>query len=313
MDKERKKLLRRKTGWIFLRFAFFMNGILPISWGYFFGWCLGNLAYFIAFPLRHSALYSIKIAYPQFSSRQRKRLARASFIFMIQSGQEVFTYLKNFRYEKNIIIEGKDNLDRALAKGRGVIIVTAHLGNFPLMSYKLARQGYVVNVVVRPMRDSQAGEFFNEIRIAAGVKSILSYPRGECVQRIISALRNNEIVMIQMDQNFGTGGVWVKFFGQLAATPVGPIVFAQRTQTAIVPGYIYRGKRGIRHYFKLFPQEELISSRDRAEEVLLNAIKITNLIEGWIRQVPAQWGWIHRRWKSRPTPAIKQSKFKVQE
>jgi KDO2-lipid IV(A) lauroyltransferase len=115
-----------------------------------------------------------------------------------------------------------------------------------------------------------------------------------------------------MDQNFGTGGVWVKFFGRLAATPVGPITLALRTKATVVPAYIYRDGQG-RHCIELLPQEELILSSDKDESVLLNVIKFTRIIESWITVFPSQWGWIHRRWKSRPSEKIKNLKFKVED
>jgi len=124
-------------------------------------------------------------------------------------------------------------------------------------------------------------------------------------------LRNNEIVVIQVDQNFGTGGVWVKFFGKLAATPVGPITLALRTKAAIVPAYMIRESRG-KHQLKIFSEKELIVKENKNETILLNAIELTRVIEGWIREFPSQWAWVHRRWKSRPSEQVKESRFKVE-
>jgi KDO2-lipid IV(A) lauroyltransferase len=161
------------------------------------------------------------------------------------------------------------------------------------------------------MRDTKAGSYLHDLRTNAGVKTIYSYPRKACVSSIVKALRDKELVIIQMDQNFGTGGVWVKFFGELAATPVGPIVFALRTGAPVVPVYIYREAKG-KHCIKFFPEEELIVTEDKDKTILLNAIKFTRVIESWIRTVPVQWGWIHRRWKSRPSEKIKAMKYRIE-
>ncbi len=312
MDREKKKMMQRRVGYYALRTFTFLNSKLPLSWSYFLGAFLGSTFYAIVFRHRRIALDSLAIAFPDLSVRKRKQIARQFFTFLAQGSFECLYFLRKLQMLDNIRIEGKEHLDKALQNKRGVIIVTAHLGNFPLMSMKLVKEGYPVHFVTRPMRDGKAGDYLHSLRTEAGVKTILSYPRKVCVNGIIQALRNNEIVIIQMDQNFGTGGVWVNFFGKLAATPVGPIVFALRTDASLVPAYIFRESRG-KHCIKIFPQEELIKKEDKDETVLMNAIKFTRIIESWVKEVPAQWGWIHRRWKSRPSEKVKQLKFKVEK
>ncbi|MBU1122069.1 MAG: lysophospholipid acyltransferase family protein [Candidatus Omnitrophota bacterium] len=311
MKKEKQQIIRRKLSWYAIQAFTFLNGTLPLGWSYFLGRVLGRAAYFIASRHRRIALDGLAMAFPHLDNVVKKKTARDSFVFMAQSALEAICFLKNQRYLNKVCIQGEDNLKQALENGTGVIIVSAHLGNFPLMSLKLAKEGYAVNVVVRPMRDPKAGDYFQELRNTAGVKTIFSYPRKECVIGIINALRRNEIVMIQMDQNFGTGGVWVKFFGKLAATPVGPIVFAIRTKAVIVPGYISRENNG-NHSIKLFPGEPIILDKDKNKMILINVINITRRIEEWVRAFPGQWGWIHRRWKSRPSEKIKKLKFKIE-
>lgn len=312
MEKEKRKNIKRKLSWYVIKAVTFLNGVLPLGWSYFLGSILGRSAYLIAVRHRRIAWESLAIAFPDFSLKKRKETAAEFFIFIAQSALEAVCFLKNPHYLSNVHIQGEENLKQALSKGRGVIIVSAHLGNFPLISLKLAKEGYTVNVVVRPMRDEKAGDYFQELRIEAGVKTVFSYPRRGCVNGIINALHRNEIVIIQMDQNFGSGGVWVKFFGKLAATPVGPVVFALRTKAAIIPGYIYRETRG-RHNIELQAQEDIILDEDKDKTVLLNAVNLTRIIERWVKKYPQQWGWIHRRWKSRPSEIIKQSKFKMEQ
>jgi len=246
------------------------------------------------------------------SLKEKKKIVRFYFSFMAQSTFELLFFVKNSHHLENIQIEGKENLEKALEKKKGVLLLTAHLGNFPLMLLKLAKEGYPINIVARPMRDKDTDDYVNSLRTKVGVKTILSYPRKVCVSGILNALRNNEIVVIQVDQNFGTGGVWVKFFGKLAATAVGPITLALRTKAAVVPVYMVREGRG-KHQLKIFPEEELIAKEDKDQAILLNVIKITRIIENWVRKFPSQWAWVHRRWKSRPSDQIKASRFKIEE
>jgi len=312
MDKEKNKFLRRNLGWIFMKAFVFLCGITPLSWNYFLGKVLGSLAYLAVVRHRRIALEGLATAFPELDIKERKKIARDFFIFMAQGSFELLNFLKNLNQLQNIRIEGETNLTQALGKGKGVLMVTAHLGNFPLMSLKLAKAGYPVNFVTRPMRDEKTSDYIHSLRTDAGVKTIFSFPRRECVNGIIRALADNEIVVMQMDQNFGTGGVWVKFFGKLAATPVGPVVLALRAQSPVVAAYIYREGRG-KHCIKIFPEQELTITSDKNETILINVIKLTRIIEGWVKNKASQWGWIHRRWKSRPSKEIEKLPFKIEQ
>lgn len=312
MDKEKKKFLKRRLGWYAIKGIISLNGILPLNLSYFVGKTLGSIAYLCVRRHRKIALGSLSIAFPDKSLKENKKIVRNFFIFMAQGTFELLHFLKNPAELGNTRIQGQKHLDEALKKKRGVILLTAHLGNFPLMSLKLAKAGYTANVVIRQMRDTSANNYFHNLRIAGGVKTICSLPRRQCIRGILNALRNNEVVIMLMDQNFGSGGVWVKFFNKLAATPIGPIVLAARAKAAVVPAYIYREGKG-KHCIKVFPQEELISLDNKQEAVLLNAIKFTRMIEGWIREFPCQWPWIHRRWKSRPSTKDRNEEFKIEK
>ncbi len=312
MDKEKKKFLQRRIGWIFTRLLTSFSGSISLELNYKLGRLLGQIAYLAVRRHRRISLESLKIAFPDMPAWQRKKISRDFFIFMAQGSFELLHILKNPRQLANIRVEGKEYLDQALKAKQGVILLTAHIGNFPLMSLKLAKQGYNVHFVTRPMRDEKASDYIHKLRTAAGVKTIFSYPRRECVNAIIRALADNQIVIMQMDQNFGTGGLWVKFFGKLAATPTGPVVLALRTKAAVVPAYIFREKTGF-HCINILPEEKLILTQDKEETILLNTIKFTRLIESRIRLKPCQWGWIHRRWKSQPSEKIKALKFKIEQ
>jgi len=312
MSKKKKRFFRVVVVPQILKMFTALAGIVPLSWHYRIGDIFGSLAYRFDRKHRKISIENLKVAFEDLSLDERKEMTRYFFSFLCQGTLELLHAVKRPDTLKNISIEGKENLDSALQQGKGVLLVTAHIGNFTLLSYKLAQEGYIVSMVARPMRDEKTGDYIDLLRTQSGVKSIFSYPRKECVNQIITALRKNEIVIIQMDQNFGTGGVWVKFFGKLAATPVGPIIFALRTQATVVPAYMWR-KGYADHLLTICPQVTMESSDDKQEAVLLNAIKITRIIEGWIRKAPVQWSWIHRRWKSRPSETVKKIPYKVEE
>ena len=312
MNKETKRFVARWMGFVFIRSFAFISAKLPLRWSYFIGRIAGKLFYLPVNRYRKVALESLAIAFPKKSINERKQIAKESITMTIQGGLELLYFYRNTQRLTDVRIEGRQYLDVALKRGKGVIGVTAHFGNFPLMLLKLAKEGYAVNTLLRPMRDPKAGDYIYNLCKGAGIGTIFSYPRKEVVSGTIRALRENEIVIIQMDQNFGTGGVWVDFFGKLAATPVGPIIFALRTEAALLPIYMVREGMG-KHCIKILPQQPLEKTDNRDETILLNAIKITKIIEGWIKAHPSQWAWIHRRWKSRPSEKVKDIRFKVQK
>ncbi|MFA5271397.1 MAG: lysophospholipid acyltransferase family protein [Candidatus Omnitrophota bacterium] len=312
MNGETKKVLSRRIAWFFLRTFTFINGVFSLRWSYFLGSILGTLAYYTVARHRKIALESLNIAFPDRSIKEKKKITRDFFVSMAQSAFELLYFLRHTEKLENVKIEGQEFLDEALKAGQGVILITAHIGNFPLMSVKLAKSGYGINFVTRPMRDEKAGDYLYTLRENAGVKSIFSHPRRECVMSMLRALRNNEIIITQIDQNFGSGGVWVKFFDKLAATPVGPITLSMRTKAKLVPAFIYRTGLG-KHCIKIFREEPLIDVRDKDEMILKNAANLSHIIEKWIKDYPEQWGWIHRRWKSQPSEKMREMKFRVEE
>ena len=156
---------------------------------------------------------------------------------------------------------------------------------------------------MRPMRDHRAEKIFLEKRNQLGIKTIYSVPRKECVEETLRSLRNNELVFIPVDQNFGTGGVFVDFFGQKAATATGPVVIARRTGATLLPCFIIRQPDDT-HKLIFEPPFNLISGKDADDTIAANIQGLTNIIESYIRRYPAEWGWIHRRWKSKMKPEL---------
>lgn len=205
--------------------------------------------------------------------------------------------------KENVHFEGKEHFDKALAQGKGVVIVSAHFGNFPLMLLRLAQEGYKANAIIRPTRDEKIEKYFYAQRTKLGLHTIYSHPRQACVAESLKALRNNEFLFIPLDQHFGNGaGVYVDFFGEKAATATGPVVFALRTGSPIVPMFIVREKDDT-HKIIVEPAMTLEEKDNEKEMIAHNVGRITKVIEKYIRVYPQEWGWMHRRWKSRSAEA----------
>jgi KDO2-lipid IV(A) lauroyltransferase len=277
--------------------------IRHISQKYLYGFVpkIGYLGYILAGRHRDIAFEGLSQAFgKKKSSRQIKQIARDCFISMAKSGAELLFAMNRPGFVRNNFkIIGRENIDRALSKGKGVILVSAHFGNFPMILARLGLEGYKTSVILRPMKDQRMEELFEPERARLDIEAIYSIPRKICVETAIRSLRNNRLLFIPLDQNFGTGGVYVDFFGRKAATATGPVVLARRTQAVILLCFIIRQKDDS-HHIIFEPALDIKRGSSTEETTIINIQRITETIESYICKYPEQWSWIHRRWKSRP-------------
>ncbi len=254
----------------------------------------------------HVVLENLEFAFGSEKNKNEiNRIAR-DWARNMSSGMIELIYLidRPEEIKKRVSIEGKDNLDTALSKGRGVILVSAHFGNFVLMLLRIALDGYKTNYIMRRMKDEEFREYVYDYCAERGVHTIYSSPFRECVEQSFRALRDNQLLFILTDQNHGErNGVFVDFFGKPAATATGPVVFSSRSKTPILPVFIVNDGTG-RHKISIEPPVKLEASQH--EELFLerNTTQLTKIIEGYIRRYPHEWGgWMHLRWKTKmPIP-----------
>lgn len=193
-------------------------------------------------------------------------------------------------------LHGKEHLAAALALGRGVILVTGHLGNWEVTGSRLAAEGYPMNVIARAQRDDQITAYVRQTRERMGMHVL---HREVAVRESIRALRRNEVVGILMDQNAGDDGLFVDFFGHPASTAPGAAAFALRTGATVLTAFGYRNPDH-RHTVEIGPPLPVVRSGDHQADLRVNTAAFTAVIEARIREHPEQWFWLHKRWKARP-------------
>jgi len=275
--------------------------MLPEKAMYGFGDWLSKTGYVFAVRQRRIALESLSMAFGQERSREQiVALAKATFQEMGKGMVELIYFMEHPELvKKKVRIEGKEFLLEAFKEGKGVIGVSAHFGSFPLMLLRLIQEGIKTSAIIRFARDEKIERYFQSKRQQLGLNTIYSTPRKTCVDNSIRVLRNNEFLFIPLDQNFGSAGVFVDFFGRQAATATGPIIFALRTGAPILPMFIVRQKDDT-HRIIIEPAIHIEEKEDNEATIQHNIARITKIIESYIREYPQEWGWIHRRWKSRP-------------
>jgi KDO2-lipid IV(A) lauroyltransferase len=207
-----------------------------------------------------------------------------------------FPRLTSKNLSRLVAFEGIGNIDDALKRGKGIIILTAHFDNWELLAASLALSGYKVNFIVRPVRSPRLEVLVNQSRESMGIGCI---PRGTSIKEALRCLKRNEILGILSDIDTSVDGVFVDFFGRPAFTPRGPVSIALRTGAALIPAFIIR-QRDDTHKVVIEKALELRTTGDGESDILTNTARFTKIIESYIRKHPEQWIWFHQRWKTRP-------------
>ena len=252
---------------------------------------------------RRVARTNLDIAFPELSEERKRELLVGCYRNI---GRVLFALARLPRLNREnisrwIVYDGYEHFERASARGRGVLFLTAHLGSWELSSAAHALYGHPMRVMVRRLDNPLLDRFVDRRRTLFGNRSIV---KEDAARRVLEALRRNEAVGILADQNTaGDDGVFVPFFGQPAASTEGVARFAARTGATIIPGFaVWNETRG-RCVLKFYPPLEPAASGDRAEDVRETTRRCQAAIERAIREYPDQWLWIHRRWKRRPAGA----------
>ena len=188
-------------------------------------------------------------------------------------------------------------LEALRAQGRGVLVLSAHLGHWDLLACAAGRMGWPVNVVTRRIKTSWIDAFWMGQRRACGVTLV---PAQGSARAIRAALARNEIVALVLDQH-QPDGVVVDFFGQPAATSSALARLARATGAPVIGAFMVRDASG-RYCVELVGPIHYQGAADRREELRLNTQTYTKTIEKVVRAYPTQWFWVHRRWKVRPPP-----------
>lgn len=200
---------------------------------------------------------------------------------------------------KIVHFEHEDHLIKALQSGKGVIAVSGHLGNFPLMFIALVQKGYKVNVVIRAMRDENFSKFMYRLCDKRGIHMIETSPGKQFLRESLGALKRNELLFILLDEFVAKeNGVKVRFLNQEVMRATGPVLFFERTSSPVVP--IFIAKDGQKH-FKVFIQQpfEISKGQSAKENTIKNITGLTRIIEHFVSRYPLQWGgWLNKRWAS---------------
>lgn len=265
---------------------------------------LSSIAYHVLSGLRRVAAVNLKIAFPEKDEADRKRLAKGAFTNLGRVLGEMSQFPKATRESMDALIEFQidpkvyGEYQKLKEMGRGVIIVSPHLGNWEVLVFGWATYDSPMSYLARPLDNARIESLTIRLRTKFGNRPI---NKTNSVMTAARVLREEGLLGILADVNaHPKEGVFVPFFGVQACTSSGPALLAMRTDSAILPmcGAWDEEKQ---HYIGvhgrlIYPA----STGDRQADVTTTTAEFTAEVEKLIRRFPDQWLWIHKRWKTRP-------------
>ncbi|MBW2363611.1 MAG: lysophospholipid acyltransferase family protein [Deltaproteobacteria bacterium] len=264
----------------------------------------GNIAYVLVAGERKKTIRHLSMALgDEKSLKEIKEIARKVFIHFGIAAVDMIRlpiYIKKDILDRLVFSEGFHHLENALSKGKGVIVLTGHFGNWEIGGAWLAQKGVPFKVVGTPLYDPRLDEILVNGRNRAGYKNIA---RSTGTREIIRSLKNNSVLALLVDLDTKVEGVFVNFFNKPAHTATGPVILSQKYSSPIVPVFI-RLCDDLTYCVSFEKEIDLVNTGCEKDDLIANTQKLSDIYEKVIRQYPEQWIWMHERWKKQPSATL---------
>ncbi|MGH9413761.1 MAG: lysophospholipid acyltransferase family protein [Terriglobales bacterium] len=246
---------------------------------------------------------NLALAFPEMPEDERGRILRELYRHLGRQMAEFCLFPRDRREDLAALMPtvGLEHYLEAKARGKGVLVLTGHLGAWELASFGHSLAGYPMRFIVRPLDNQPLDALVNHYR---GLHGNLPISKRGFARGLLEAMQAGQTVGVLLDQNSSPPqGVFVPFFGIPACTAAGPAKIALRTGAAVVPGFAVWEARQGRYVLYFEPALELASTGNEDADVVEHTAIFNAVLERWIRRYPEQWLWVHRRWKTRPPGA----------
>jgi KDO2-lipid IV(A) lauroyltransferase len=262
--------------------------------------CLGWIWRRVDRRHREIVLRNLKLAYgDELDQEKREAICRQVFNHFARVVLEIpYLWMLNpANVDEFATFSGLEHFEAARKKGKGILVFTAHFGNWEIMALAFSLRYYTINFVVRPLDNPDLDKLIDKVRCRTGNRTI---PKKGSVRQLLRLIRQKEIVALLIDQNVDWyDGVFVPFFREIACTNKAAAILALRTGIPVVPILNARQPDGRYHVFVL-PEVPLINTGDLIRDTEENIANFNRIIEQVVRRNPEQWFWMHQRWKTRP-------------
>ncbi|MBF0215594.1 MAG: lysophospholipid acyltransferase family protein [Candidatus Omnitrophica bacterium] len=293
---------RRYYIYYLLKTLMFILALMPRKVSLFMAEALGRAAYRFLGKYRDITIKNLDVSFPE-SAGKNEELAKKVFVNMAKNGADWIKLLFSRRgYLDDLITgtEGMEHLDSALMRGRGVVVLTAHMGNWELLASFLRRNGYDGAVIVKKLYFSKFNKIIMRLRALYNAQVIY---RDESPKKMIKILKEGKILGLLADQDIDSlTGVFVNFFGRPAYTPIAPVKLGMVNSSSIVPVFVIR-KPDDTYLVSADSPIELPEEEDKELVTKKYTQAWTDVLEKYVRRYPDQWVWVHDRWKTVPDGA----------
>ena len=292
--------MRSKLEFLLVWSAVRLLGLPPRAIARGVGALIGRTAFYLTPRLRRSGDRNLALAFPEKTPAERGQILRRLYRNL---GWLLAEFCQMPRYtrasvQRFIRYEGLQHYLAAREQGRGVLILTGHLGAWELSSFYHSLMGYPMSIVIRRLDNALVDDLVNRIRCLHGNQVL---HKDDFARGLLAAMRRGETVGILMDTNMTPPqGAFVNFFGHLACTASGLARVARKTGAAVLPGFLLWDESAQQYVLRFGAPLTLIASEDPEADAVANTALFTRVIEQYIRDNPDQWLWVHRRWKTRP-------------
>ncbi len=273
---------------------------LPRRFALELGELMGAAVYRLKARDRRRALANLNAAFGgRRPRREIFRIARESFSMLGRSTMEILRLPRMTGEEIAALIDADsfEPVERVLARGKGILLLGAHLGAWEVFgAYAAIRLGRPFHAIGKRLYFEPYNDLLVDMRRSVGVETVY---QDEGARPVLKVLRSGLPLAILADQDVGRlDGVFVDFFGRPAWTPTGPAALARASGAGLVPFLITWN--GLRHHLHVLPEIEIVRTRDRRADAVENTQRWTKVVECIIRKYPEQWVWFHPRWRTRP-------------
>jgi len=275
-------------------------GVLPRSAARAVGAGIGWVVWVLLGRLRRVGMRNLEIAYPEKTVAEREKILRGVYRSL---GWQLGEFCKMGGYSaaeasKFIRYDGLEHYLAARDTGRGVLVLTGHLGAWELSSFYHSLMGYPMSLVIRRLDNPLVDAYVNGVRAMHGNRVI---HKDDFARGLLTAMHRGETVGILMDTNMTPPqGVFVPYFGVEACTATAMARVALRSGAAVLPGFLVWEAAEGRYVLRFGEELELVRTGDAETDIVANTALFTATIESYVRRYPEQWLWVHRRWKTRP-------------
>jgi len=289
----------KKIVWLLIRsfvvFIYFAVKVIPLKTALALGGFLGDAVFFLLPGQREKSIENLRRAFKDKPGSEVYGIARMAFENLGRNFFELLCFRRTGgrKRESYVEVHGREILEENFRKGRGLIILMSHFGNWELQAGTIGKMGYPVSAIARRVIDPVLNGMLVSFRRKSGFRTIL---RGESPKEVLRVLKRREILVILLDQfSARLPGVHVDFFGRKCYASSGLASIVRKLEVPVLPSYIVRKKYG--HELWIKKPVSIKKGGGRDDDLFENTQKFTKEIEGWVREYPSQWVWMHDRWR----------------